>query len=220
MARRSDQPIAPRASPPELPARWEEDGAGLAPRADLTGVLLSGVTGDPSALHGRIAESRIDGLVCGRWELGGASLVDVEILDVRAIEVGLRDGTWRSVELRGGRIGTLDAPRTAWDGVTVRGVRIDYLSFAAAELTDVSFVDCEIGTLDLPDARLTRVRFTGTRADEVGTRGLRARDLDLRGLETLAYTDPRALSGAWLDAGQAEAHATSFAEALGIRVAS
>lgn len=57
------------------------------------------------------------------------------------------------------------------------------------------------------------------RADEVDTRGLRATDLDLRGLEALAYTDPRGLAGATLEARQAEVHAVALAHALGIRVA-
>lgn len=69
------------------------------------------------------------------------------------------------------------------------------------------------------EATLTRVRFVDCRADEVDTRGLRATDLDLRGLEALAYTDPRGLSGATLAARQADVHAAGFAHALGIRVA-
>lgn len=104
--------------------------------------------------------------------------------------------------------------------MTLRGLRIDYLSLPSAEITDVLFADCVIGTLDLPDARLTRVRFERCRADEVDTRGLRSVDLDLRGLDALSFTDPRGLADAWLTAAQAEAHADALAHALGIRLAS
>lgn len=216
--RGSPGPLSPRIAAPDLP-RVLEPQTSLAPRADLLGAGIDGLGGDVSAAHARLAETRIDGASVGRLDLTGASLSDVTITDVRAVELVARDGAWRSVEITGGRIGTLDALRAGWDAVVLRGLRIDYLSLASAEVGDVLIADCEIGTLDVPDARLTRVRFEGCRADEIDTRGLRAADLDLRGIEALAFTDPRALSGAWLDPRQAELHAAAFAAALGIRIA-
>jgi uncharacterized protein YjbI with pentapeptide repeats len=216
--RGSREPSAPRLSAPDLPAVLEPQ-QGLAPRIDLVGARVTGLSEDVSAAHGHLSEARIDGASIGRFDLTGATLADVAVTDLRAVEVGARDGSWRGVEIVGGRIGSLDALRGGWDAVTLRGLRIDYLSLPSAEVTDVLFVDCEIGTLDVPDARLTRVRFERCRADEVDTRGLRAADLDLRGLETLSFTDAKALTGAWLAPRQAELHAVAFAAALGIRVA-
>lgn len=191
----------------------------LTARADVIGAQIGGLAGTVSAAHGRIAESRIDAASVDRLDLTGAVLSDVVIDGIRAVEVGLRDGTWRNVEVTGGRIGTLDGLRSTWDGVTLRGIRIDYLSLPSSELSDVLVVDCEIGTLDLPDARVTRVRFEGTRADEIDTRGLRAADLDLRGIEALGFTDAKSLTGATLSPRQTELHAPAFAAALGIRLA-
>lgn len=196
-----------------------EQHAGLAARDDLLGVRIERLEGDVSAVHGRLAESRIDGASVGRLDLTGATLSDVVMTDVRAVELIARDGTWRSVEVVGGRIGTLDALRAGWDAVVLRALRIDYLSLPAAEISDVVIADCEIGTLDVPDARLTRVRFEGSRADEIDTRGLRGADLDLRGIEALSFTDARALTGATLSPRQAELHAPAWAAALGIRLA-
>ncbi len=218
MARRSDSPAAPRTPAPDLPAVLEPQH-GLAPRLDVRVVRVEGLDGDVSAAHGHLIETRVDGASVGRFDLTGATLVDVAMSDLRAAEITARDGSWRSVEIVGGRIGSLDALRGGWDAVTLRDLRIDYVSLPSAEVTDVLFANCQIGTLDVPDARLTRVRFEGCRVDEVDTRGLRAVDLDLRGLEALSFTDAKALTGAWLAPRQAELHAAAFAAALGIRIA-
>jgi len=218
MARRTTAPASPRDHTPDLPPRLEEHTA-LAPRADVVGAQVTLGVGDTDAAHSRIAESRLAAASVGRLDLTGATLTDVVVSDLRAVELVARDGTWRNVVVEGGRLGSLDALRAEWDGVTLRGVRIDYLSLPSASLGDVRLVGCEIGTLDVPEARLTRVRFDDTRADEVDTRGLRSTDVALRGLEALSFTDPRGLSGAWLSARQSELHAAAFAHALGIRIA-
>jgi len=215
---RRGAPRAPRTAAPDLPAALETQ-TGLGPRADVLGARIGGLDGDVSAAHGHLAESRIDGASVGRLDLTGTTLADVVITDLRAVELVARDSTWRTVEIVGGRLGSLDGLRAGWDAVTLRGLRIDYLSLPAAEIADILIVDCEIGTLDLPDARLARVRFEGSRADEIDTRGLRATDLDLRGIEALSFTDAKALSGATLSPRQAELHAPAWAEALGIRLA-
>ena len=218
MVGRRDSPAAPRISTPDLPDELDDLEA-LAPRDDLLGVRIAGLSGAVTAPHARIAESRIEPAGVDALDVTGATLTDVAIADLRAPSLLARDGAWRTVDISGGRIGTLDALRATWQGVVLRGIRIDYLSLASARLDDVLFVDCTIGALDVPEARLARVRFDGCRADEVDTRGLRAADLDLRGLEALSFTDARALQGATLDARQAETHAAAFADALGIRVA-
>lgn len=215
--RRGTGPQHPRIAAPDLPAALEPH-RGLAPRDDLFGARIDGLEGEVSAVHAHLAESRIDEASLGRLDLTGATLSDVVITDLRAVEVVTRDSRWRTVEIVGGRIGTFDALRAGWDAVVLRGLRIDYLSLSAAEITDLLIADCEIGTLDVPDARLTRVRFEGSRADEIDTRGLRATDLDLRGIEALSFTDARALSGATLAPRQAELHASAWAAALGIRL--
>ena len=222
MARRSESPAPspapPRAASPDLPDALEP-ASGLRARCDLLGVQVTDLAGDVTAAHGRLAESRIAPASPDHLDLTGATLADVIVDDLRAAELVARDGSWRNVVVEGGRIGTLDGLRAAWDAVVFRSVRIDYLSLPSAELADVLFAQCTFGTVDVPEASLERVAFTDCRADEVDTRGLRARDLDLRGLEAVAITDPRGLSGATLAPHQAEFHVAAFARALGIRVA-
>ncbi|MCT9820129.1 hypothetical protein N3K63_07500 [Microbacterium sp. W1N] len=217
MARPGSAPRPPRPVEPDLPDVLQDLDA-LTARTDLQAVRLTGLTGDVDAAHARIVEARIVTASVDRLDLTGAALVDVEVGEMRAVEVVAREGSWRDTVVSGGRIGSIDGLRAEWDGVVLRGLRIDYLSLASARVNDLHVVDCEIGTLDAPDARLTRVRFERTRVDEVDTRELRAVDVDLRGLDALSFTDPRGLRDATLDAHQVAQHAEALAAALGIRV--
>ncbi len=218
MARRSEGPIPPRESAPDLPAHLDETGT-LTRHADLVAARITGLSGEVDAAHSRLAECAVVAASVDRLDLTGATLSDVRVTDLRATEVVARDGRWRNVEISGGRIGTLDLMRAELEGVSFTGVRIDYLSLPSATIADLLFTGCDIGTLDLPDARVERIAFADCRADEADTRGLRARDLDLRGVELLAITDPAGLRGATMTARQAELHAEAFAAALGLRIA-
>jgi len=217
MARR-DTPAPPRDSAPDVPDDLDE-ADGLSPRDDLLAARITGLADDVLAAHARLVESRVEAASVALFDATGTTFTDVVVDDLRAVELRLRDARWRNVALTGGRIGTLDGLRAAWDGVTLRGIRVGYLSLPSAELADVRFVDCEIGTLDLPDATLTRVTFDSCRVDEVDTRGLTGTDLDLRGLDALAFTDPRALRGSTLSTRQVEQHAAAFAAAHGVHIA-
>ncbi len=218
MARRTDAPTPPRAADPDLPSEFEEL-ATLSARDDVQGARAGALRGAVSIAHGRLVDSLVDEASVDRFDATGASWADVRLRDIRAVELVARDGTWRAVEVVGGRVGTFDATRARWDAVTLRGLRIDYLSLASATVSDLSIIDCEIGSLDVPDATLARVAFEGCRVDEMDTHGLRARDVDLRGAEVLAFTDARSLAGIWIGARQAEVHAVAWAGALGIRIA-
>ncbi|UYK41459.1 pentapeptide repeat-containing protein [Microbacterium terricola] len=217
MPRRSTGPLPPRSAAPDLP-RVLEDADGWRPHADLQQVRLAGLTGDVDLAHARLTECVVATASVDRLDLSGATLVDVEVEEPRATAIAAGSGRWRSVRVTGGRIGTLDLARAELEAVELRGVRIDYLALTQATVRDLLIVDCTIGTLDVPFARLERVSVEDSRADEVDTRELRAKDLDLRGLDALAYTDPTALRGATLSARQVAELADAFAAALGIDV--
>lgn len=217
-ARRSnDGPSAPRVSPPDLPADLERVTS-VAPHDDLLGVMIAGLAGTVSGAHAHLTECAIAEASVDRLDLTGATLTDVELDDVRAAELTARTGWWRNVRIAGGRIGTLDLSSAELDSIELHGVRIDYLSLAQARVGDVLLRDCVLRTVDLPNATLSRMRFEGCQADEVDTRGLTLRDLDLRGLEAVSFTDPAALRGATLSLRQIGLLAGDLARALGIDV--
>ncbi|MGW9113201.1 pentapeptide repeat-containing protein [Microbacterium sp. NPDC055683] len=216
MARKQDRPIAPRVSAPDLPARLD-DGEPRS-RADLHRQRLDGLTGDVDLEHTSLEECAVPSPVVETLALRGATLVDVEVTDIRAVSVRGRDTTIRRVAITGGRIGTLDLADARIAELELRDVRIDYLSLAGARAEDVRVVDCAIRALDLPQAQLTRVAFERSRTDELDPRGMRAADLDLRGLDVAACLDVLALRGATLTEDQVRALAPAFASAVGIDV--
>lgn len=216
MARASKRPVAPRVSAPDLPNHL--DDAEPARGADLVQRRLPNLAGEVELSYATLEEVRIPGADVDSLALRGTTLVDVDIDDIRAVEVIARDASLRRVRIHGGRIATLDLADARVAELELRGLRIDYLRLAAAELEDVLIADCTIGTIDLPRARATRVAFDGSRADEVDPREMRATDLDLRGLDAVSYLDPLALRGATLTEEQVRVLAPAFAVAAGIDV--
>ncbi|GAA1469422.1 pentapeptide repeat-containing protein [Microbacterium thalassium] len=217
MARANPSPAPPRVSPPDLPSVLD---AGEAPTAgaDAQDVRWTGPADVIEAPRATIEACVFDEVSADELVLTDATLIDVDLRAVRMPAVRARGARWRRVRVEGGRIGTLDLSDAELDEVELRGVRIDYLSLAGARVEDLVIADCTIGALDLPAARLTRVAFASTRADEVDTRDLRSTDLDLRGLEALAYLDVTGLRAATMSGDQVERIAAALAAGLGIRI--
>lgn len=216
MARASQRPVAPRLNPPDLPSDLE--AAAPAPDADLLQARLDGLRGDTDLAHSRLEEVLIPGADIAALTLTGATLIDVDIEDLRAVEVQARRSSLRRVRIAGGRIGTLDLANARISELELLNVRIDYLYLAGAELEDVRITSCTIRAIDLPGAKLARVSFADSSADEVDPRGMRATDLDLRGLDAATILDPLALRGATLSGDQVFALAPRLAAAAGIDV--
>ncbi|MEV8358731.1 pentapeptide repeat-containing protein [Microbacterium sp. NPDC076895] len=213
---RSDEPLPPRVTGPDLP-RVLEAADTLDHHDDVLGARLAPLHGDVDASFGQIAECAIPDADLGVFTLTSASLRDVLISGIRATRLIAPGSAWRTVTIDGGRLATLELSGAELDSVEFRGLRINYANLALTTLSDVRFVDCRFGSLDLPEASLDRVQFSGCHADEVDSRSLRSKNLDLRGLEAFSFTDPAGLSGATLSPRQIEQHAHAFAAALGIR---
>lgn len=214
MARNTDSLVAPRVSPPDLPELLEaaepQRGADLiAARLDLTG------TADlaHSSLEQCVITADVDLL-----DFTGATLLDIDMRDVRAASMPMRNASIRRLRITGGRIGTLDLSAARIDELELRDLRIDYLNLGGAKAHDIVIADCAIRTLDLPQAQLTRVSFENSRSDEVAPRGLRAKDVDMRGLDAMSFTDANSLRGVTLTTFQVQQLAPVFAAGIGIQV--
>ena len=154
-----------------------------------------------------------------RLDLTGATLVDVDVRELRATTLAARSARLRRVRIVGGRIGTLDLADADLDEVELRGVRIDYVSLAAARVSDLLIA----ATHHRHARHAAGDDLRGWRSSTAAptrsiSRGIRAEDLDLRGLEAVSYLDPASLRGATLSARQVEYLAPALAQALGIRV--
>lgn len=214
MARTSDSPAAPRVSPPDLPARFlsaepERNADLIAATLDLSGSVDLAY----SSLEQCLLNADVDTL-----DLTGATLLDVDATDIRAASMPMRNSSIRRLRITGGRIGTLDLSGARIDELELRDLRIDYLNLGGTRGTDILVADAMIRTLDMPQAELTRVRFESCRSDEVDPRGLRAKDVDLRGLDAMAYIDANGLRGVTLTEHQVQLLAPALAAGIGIVV--
>lgn len=214
MARPSDSPAAPRVSAPDLP---EVLSPGQPSRAGDFLATRFALTGQVDLAHSSLEQCVVTA-DADTVDLTGATVLDVEASDLRIASLTLKDAGIRRLRVTGGRIGTLDLTTARIDELELRGVRIDYLSLGGAKGTDLLFAGCTIRTLDMPQAQLVRVLFEDCRSDEVDPRGLRAKDVDLRGLDALAYVDTNGLKGVTLTGHQVQLLAPALAAAVGIRV--
>lgn len=208
------RPVPPRASVPDLPDTFTF--AVPARHADLLAAEIA-CSGEVDLAHSSLEQCVLSG-AADRIDLTGATLIDVEIRDIRAAAIALRDATIRRLRIVDGRIGTLDLSDARVAELTIDDTRIDYATLGGARAEDVLMTGAALQALDLPQATLTRVGFDGCRADEVDSRGLRATHVDLRGLDALAYLDVSALRGTTMSPRQVELLAPAFAAAAGIDV--
>lgn len=214
MARTPESPASPRITAPDLPPVLESARAArsadlIAARLDLRGTVdLAYAT-----LEQCVVRADADAV-----DLTGATVVDVDMPGARIASLRMRDAGIRRVRISGGRIGTLDLSEARVSELDLRDVRIDYLNLGAAKITDLDIAGCAIRTIDMPQAELTRVRFTATSSDEVDPLGMRAKDLDLRGLDALAYLDANSLRGVTLTSFQVQQLASVLAAGIGIQI--
>lgn len=214
VARTPDSPAAPRVSNPDIPARLGNAVAArsadlLADRLDLSGRVDLAY----ASLEQCVVAADADSV-----DLVGATILDVDMTDVRIASLSLRNAGIRRLRITGGRIGTLDLSGARIDELEMRDVRIDYLNLGGAKGTDMLIAHSTIRTLDMPQAQLVRVLFEDCRSDEVDPRGLRATDVDLRGLDAMSYVDTNGLKGVTLTGHQVQLLAPALATGVGIRV--
>lgn len=214
VARTSDSPVAPRFSAPDIPSHLTEAVAArsadlLAARLDLSGTVDLAYASLEQCTIAADADS---------IDLVGATILDVDMADVRVASLSMRNAGIRRLRITGGRIGTLDLSGTRIDELELRDLRVDYLNLGGAKGTDILIADSTIRTLDMPQAQLVRVRFDACRSDEVDPRGLRATDVDLRGLDAVAFVDANGLRGTTLTTFQVQQLAPTMAAGVGIQV--
>lgn len=214
MARTLESPAPPRTTAPDLPPVLEPGSP--ARNADLIAARLD-LTGTVDLAYSTLEQCTVRA-DADEVDLTGATVIDVEMSDVRIASLRMRDTGVRRLLISGGRIGTLDLSGARISELVLRDVRVDFLNLGAAKVTDLEVSGCTIRTIDMPQAELTRVRFTTTSSDEVDPRGMRAKDLDLRGLDAMAFLDTHSLRGATLTSFQVQQLAPQIAIGLGIQI--
>lgn len=214
MARTPVSPAPPRVSAPDLPAVLS---AGEPSRAADFVATRFALTGRVDLAHSSLEQCIITA-DADSIDLTGATVLDVDATDLRVPSLTLRDAGIRRLRITGGRIGTLDLSTARIDELEIRGARIDYLTLGGAQGADILVAESSIRTLDLPQAQLTRMSFDSCRTQEVDPRGLRAKDVDLRGLDVDAFLDANSLRGTTMTTFQVQQLAPVIAAGLGIEI--
>jgi uncharacterized protein YjbI with pentapeptide repeats len=140
----------------------------------------------------------------------------VEETDATSADFG--DTGWRDVIVSGGRFGALRAPASTWNGVRVRGAKLDFVDLTTTRLESVAFEECVIGALDLGDTRATGLTFGGCRIDEINLDGARLERVDFTGAQLGLVRGVRGLRGGRVTLAQLMDLARLLAAEIGIEV--
>jgi uncharacterized protein YjbI with pentapeptide repeats len=161
---------------------------------------------------------RFDGVDVGIWTLRGARVVESAFSSASIPIVAAARGSWRDVELRDSRFGSVEAYDSSWRGIRFTRCKLGYVNLRAAELLDVAFVDCTIDEVDLLDASARRVAFPSTRIGTLNVTGANLHDVDLRGADLGQAVGMAGLRGATISPEQLQLMAPALADLAGLIV--
>jgi uncharacterized protein YjbI with pentapeptide repeats len=134
--------------PPDLPGKLDRARA----TRELDGLELAGALLEAADYSGQTARNcRFEEARLGSLDLGGVDLTACSFRDV-----AIAGGSWANIRTRSIRVHRAE----------FKSVRMTGADLAAAEIEDVSFVDCRIDLAFFVSARLRRVRFDRCRLDE------------------------------------------------------
>lgn len=168
---------------------------------------------DARFLACRLERCLLDGLSMRRARFVG-SLLD----EVRGASIDFTDSTWRDSLISGGRLGAVVLVSAAWDGVRVRGSKLDFVNLAGGQVEDVIFERCEIGSLDLRGARLRSVSFVDCSLNELNVSEATLSKVDLSGARLHTVIGVDNLRGAKISHEQLIDLAPLLAAQLGLEV--
>ncbi len=177
---------SPRAKSPDAPDLPDEldpydgllahDGQPVVGRSLEDSALAS-----PKSIGLRLRECILERVSCNEADVSSSGLRDVILGDCDLAGARVEAAEWRRVQIRGGRLTGLTAPRIKLDHVSFENLRLDYASFRFAELKCVRFSDCDLTETDFHGAKLEDVAFSGCR--------LRATDFNASRLQRVDFSE-------------------------------
>ncbi|MFI1810918.1 pentapeptide repeat-containing protein [Streptomyces sp. NPDC020422] len=153
---------------------------------------------------GRFRRARLDTVWLDNVRTVGSDLAETSWLDAE----------WRSSLLAGTQLHGSQMRRTVF-----HHCKFDSVNLRAAQLRDVTFVDCLLRDVDFAGASLTDVSFPGTALDRVDLTGATLTRVDLREATALGITSGiEALKGATITTLQLFDLAPALAHHIGLTV--
>ncbi|MEV1200616.1 pentapeptide repeat-containing protein [Microbispora rosea] len=174
---------------------------------------------DADAGGARFMESAFTSVTFTGGRYRRARFSDVWMNGVRWVGGDLTESVWVDAEI------VMSAPAgTALPGAEMHQVffhrcKLDSVNLRAADLREVSFVECTLRDVDFAGATLTGVDFPGSTLERVRFDKARMSRVDLRGAVSLGISDGYdALRGATVSGVQLMELAPMFAHVLGVTV--
>lgn len=165
-----------------------------------------------------IEEAVLEGESLAGQHRRGLRFIDCLVRDCDLANLDARAGTWRRVELNGGRLTGCDLSEAELADVTVQGCRAELLSLGASRLDRVHFLDCELRQAFLQQASLRAVVFERCDLSEADLSGTRFAEVELRGCRLDGATGLRDLRGVAMPWQDIVGNAGIFAAACGVEV--
>jgi uncharacterized protein YjbI with pentapeptide repeats len=214
--------IGRRTEPPtqiDLPELVRLAGADLAAHGDYEGIQLVDVD---------LAGRKLDGAAfvachldrCGLDEvsLRRGRMSDCLLTEIHAVNLEAADAVWRDSLLVDPRIGALSAPGIVWDGIRIRGGKLDFVNLSGSKLADVALEGCVIGELDLGQAEVKRLRLDGAVIGVLDVTTARLADVDLSDASLGFVRGIGGLRGATISPSQLLDLAPILAAHVGVRI--
>ena len=215
--RNADQ--APRLDPVRLDELRDGDAASISPGGVFEGERFAGGDLSGRAVTGlTLMECELLDLRAHEADLQGSRFVETRFERLDAPSLKTRRTTWKDVEILSSRIGAAEMYDAGLHQVLFEGSKLGWVNLRASELRDVLFRGCHIDELDLGGSRITRMAFDGCTVGKLVLTGVRAEGLDLRGLEFSAIEGLDGMRGAIVSEAQSIDLAPIFAAHFGMEV--
>ena len=211
-----------RTEPPtqiDLPELVRLAGAELAAHGDYEGAHLLDVDLAGRKLDGAaFVACRLDRCGMDEVSIRRGRISECLLTEVHAISLDAADAVWRVSLLVDPRIGALSAPGITWDGIRIRGGKLDFANLSGSKLADVVLEGCVIGELDLGQAEVKRLRLDGAVIGVLDVTSARLLDVDLSDASLGTVRGIGGLRGATISPSQLLDLAPLLAAHVGVKV--
>ena len=160
-----------------------------------------------------IALSKTDNLVLQRARVIGTvfEVGTINLLDAH-------DSRWRESQISNGKIISGNFSGSLLSSVHIRDLRVGYINFIQADISDVLFEHCRFDTIDFVGSKINRVSFNDCYVNEIDLREVKSENLNLSGLDFQSLNGLDGLRNCYLSSSQLIQLSSVFARELGIKV--
>jgi uncharacterized protein YjbI with pentapeptide repeats len=216
------KPTARKTEPPtriDLPELTPLDVTDIAAHGDYEAAHIADADLAGRALDGAaFVACHLDRCGLDEVSLRRGRLSECLVTEIHAVSLDVADAVWRESLVVDPRIGALSAPGIKWDGIRIRGGKLDFVNLSGSKLTDVVIEGCVIGELDLGQAEVKRLRLDGAVVGVLDVTEARLADVDLSDASLGTVRGMAGLRGTTISTSQMLDLAPLLAAHVGVRI--